>query len=814
MRNTFRFAWFAVLMMILATVSHAQISYPPTVIFVAADPAGACSSTLLPLEWSVASFKVWYCNGNPGMWVAISGGGGGTVTSVGLAGTANQIDVTGASPIVGMGSWTLSFPALGVTLPGTTSGTFKGNLTGNADTATNGVTAASTLGANVVPKADGARGLSNSALSDNGAAVGVAGRDLSFTGYVAAPGALTATATATPGTAKYCDPSEVCTYTVSFVTATGETQDGTESGGVTVDNVTIALTNIPVGPAGVLSKNIYRRMTGYGNLDAIVLVANIPNATTSYVDDVAGDWSSPLTVRFSNFTSGGILSGALGGARVDQLGRLRLLDSASSNGGTRIPAWLLTEKTITGTTSQNGGIETFTIAPSADASGVTYLGHAVSVNVPPTNTQDILQLVGGERNILVQGLGDLSVALGDLVSLTFYGSGTLGDVKASNSGITNYQTVTGRLYAQQADISNMAMAGIVGSTPLADALRLRIWNDTDASVSGVTGATITTANIIDANIENSSEHMTDVSTITTACGFCFGIANDDAKSVIGTSYGVKLFSPVNTGGTWTNHYGIYLEDQTVPGTTNNYNIYSLGGTSKNYFAGNVDAGSFKQGGAALASTHLSDTAGLVRGAAALTTDHKVVSVSATDGTLEEIPNQSANTVYAGPVSGSAAAPGFRAQVVADLPVALRTRTACVDLGTDNAALDLVDADIGPQGNIFKIPIAATIIEASVTSNAGTPSMPILQKNHFGGSTWAATDFTSAALAAGTAGIETCAATGAACLSGVAKDGTVTIVTAGSANIVAAGDYIQTKTGSGFASSGAKRMTICVSYTVN
>lgn len=63
---------------------------------------------------------------NPG-----GSGGTGTVTSVGLAGTANQITVTGPSPITSSGSWALSFPAGGVTLPGTTTGTFSGGLTGN-----------------------------------------------------------------------------------------------------------------------------------------------------------------------------------------------------------------------------------------------------------------------------------------------------------------------------------------------------------------------------------------------------------------------------------------------------------------------------------------------------------------------------------------------------------------------------------------------------------------------------------------------------------------------------------------------------------
>lgn len=63
----------------------------------------------------------------------------GSVTSVGLSGTANQITVTGATPITSSGAWVLSFPT-NMTLPGTTTGTFSGNLTGavtgNASTAT------------------------------------------------------------------------------------------------------------------------------------------------------------------------------------------------------------------------------------------------------------------------------------------------------------------------------------------------------------------------------------------------------------------------------------------------------------------------------------------------------------------------------------------------------------------------------------------------------------------------------------------------------------------------------------------------------
>jgi hypothetical protein len=50
-------------------------------------------------------------------------GSGGSVTSVGLLGTTNQITVTGSSPITGSGSWTLSLPSTLVLPSGTTATT-------------------------------------------------------------------------------------------------------------------------------------------------------------------------------------------------------------------------------------------------------------------------------------------------------------------------------------------------------------------------------------------------------------------------------------------------------------------------------------------------------------------------------------------------------------------------------------------------------------------------------------------------------------------------------------------------------------------
>lgn len=71
-------------------------------------------------------YLVWLNTGTVGLYMCLSAntytqagaGSAGTVTSVGLVGTANQITVTGASPITGSGSWTLTLPSV-LTLPGT-----------------------------------------------------------------------------------------------------------------------------------------------------------------------------------------------------------------------------------------------------------------------------------------------------------------------------------------------------------------------------------------------------------------------------------------------------------------------------------------------------------------------------------------------------------------------------------------------------------------------------------------------------------------------------------------------------------------------
>ncbi len=91
----------------------------------------------------------------------------GTVMSVGLVGTTNQITVTGASPITGAGSWTLSLPS-SLVLPSGTTGTTQSASDNSTKIATTAyvdnaagcptcVTAASTLTSTAIMTGGGSR---------------------------------------------------------------------------------------------------------------------------------------------------------------------------------------------------------------------------------------------------------------------------------------------------------------------------------------------------------------------------------------------------------------------------------------------------------------------------------------------------------------------------------------------------------------------------------------------------------------------------------------------------------------------------------
>jgi hypothetical protein len=189
-------------------------------------------------------------------------------------------------------------------------------------------------------------------------------------------------------------------------------------------------------------------------------------------------------------------------------------------------------------------------------------------------------------------------------------------------------------------------------------------------------------------------------------------------------------------------------------------------------------------------------------------DSEIVVFSSTTGKIGKratgsgVVRVASGVMSAAELSGDATTSGSNAVVLA---AKFKTRESCFDLGSDNAASDLVDADIGPQGRIFRIPVAATVTEVGVSANAGTPNV-ILQVSHAG----TPADLTSSALVTASSGGIACSKTTAV----TGEDGATTCSATLQNTSVAAGDWIQTKTGSGFASSGAKRLSVCLTYTVN
>jgi hypothetical protein len=133
-----------------------------------------------------------------------------------------------------------------------------------------------------------------------------------------------------------------------------------------------------------------------------------------------------------------------------------------------------------------------------------------------------------------------------------------------------------------------------------------------------------------------------------------------------------------------------------------------------------------------------------------------------------------------------------------------THVCQMDLGADNAASALVDADLGPQKRLCFVPKDSHIIEIRVSADAGTPQV-ILQRRR-GPSTTAA--LVSGALATAASGEEACALgiISGTCIGGLTSSGTITL----SNTALLAGDYIELL--SGTAGGTAKSMQIAVTVT--
>src|SRR6185437_4537045 len=90
-----------------------------------------------------------------------------------------------------------------------------------------------------------------------------------------------------------------------FVTATGETEYGPVSAGVSPANQQVNLSSIPTGPTGIVTKRgIYRTKAGGSNTGPFYRVAYLnDNSTTTYTDNIADGSLSSSTAPQANTTA-------------------------------------------------------------------------------------------------------------------------------------------------------------------------------------------------------------------------------------------------------------------------------------------------------------------------------------------------------------------------------------------------------------------------------------------------------------------------------------------------------------------------------
>jgi hypothetical protein len=140
----------------------------------------------------------------------------------------------------------------------------------------------------------------------------------------------------------------------------------------------------------------------------------------------------------------------------------------------------------------------------------------------------------------------------------------------SSTYYSGSQNITGGLTASSGQV-NISGSGAVISA-----------NGVNGLVSYFSpGVTLTNSSGVIGGVVNSS-----TGTISSAAGFT-GFLQNLSSGTITNGYGAFLKAPTNPGGgSISNFYGLYVQQPTV--ATNNYAIYSVGGT--NYFGGNVGIG--------------------------------------------------------------------------------------------------------------------------------------------------------------------------------------------------------------------------------
>jgi hypothetical protein len=212
------------------------------------------------------------------------------------------------------------------------------------------------------------------------------------------------------------------------------------------------------------------------------------------------------------------------------------IGSGSSTVSTRV---LNVSETRTDTSGAFAGVYgSLTENPGANSSANSYGGYLIAQN-QSGSTRDI---TGGMLGLFSQGIHQ--------------GTGTVSNL----GGVTGSATVTS---------SGNVVTG---------------WGLYGNFIQGGAGTTTQAYGTINS-VSNSAGGA-----ITTATGISTGV-NNFSTGTINTGYGLQVLSAVNSGGgTFSNNYGVYIQDQSGVGSVNSYNLYSAGATAQNYIQGTLTVG--------------------------------------------------------------------------------------------------------------------------------------------------------------------------------------------------------------------------------
>ena len=93
-------------------------------------------------------------------------------------------------------------------------------------------------------------------------------------------------------------------WRVTFVSEMGETEGSARSEYLTLNNQSASLTNIPIGPSGVVARKIYRTKAGESNTEIAYLVETINNNTATTFSDNVPDGALGAQLPWVNATGG------------------------------------------------------------------------------------------------------------------------------------------------------------------------------------------------------------------------------------------------------------------------------------------------------------------------------------------------------------------------------------------------------------------------------------------------------------------------------------------------------------------------------